>query len=121
MRKWLARLFAGKELDAAWAAVEDAKQEAATARLRQKYVTVKTFDKTDMEYMVNIAGLAQNEFFTFFMADLREQFIDEAAKSDPESAKQWLGMIKGLENVIANIKAMPAVIAKVTAMREARG
>jgi hypothetical protein len=108
--QWLKRLIAGKELKAAYEATAKAQAEAIearraveTARLRMGYATIRTFDKAGPEFLAGISEVHGNEPFFFLLHDLREQFIALTAEADADALRQISGMIKGIDNVRANI------------------
>ncbi len=101
-------------LIAPWISEAAAKQErmAAAERLTKRYVTIKAYNKTEPEFLAGIVEIASNEPFQFLMHDLREDAIAKAQEADSESFKQLMGVIKGIDQINANIRALMALRAK---------
>lgn len=69
----------------------------------KEYLTIKSFDKKDVDYVKSIAAISDSEELAFMLHDLKQECVENMINGSVEVNLQMTGILKGLDLVIKNL------------------
>ena len=72
-----------------------------TPVVHEKYVTIKSYNLEDFEFIQSLSDLSNSEIFKFFLLNLEMTVLNELKQpmSTPEVEREKIGILKGIEFV----------------------
>jgi hypothetical protein len=69
----------------------------------KRYVTIKSFEKSNNNFVKNLSDISDSEEMAFMLYDLKQQCVENMINGNVEVNIQMTGIIKGIDLVIKNL------------------